>query len=135
MAADWIEGFVRSVEGGSFSFKNQSPPVEAFDYAADFESREKGFQDYLDDYEVWNTDAGGGSGRVEQADYNDPFGPAGRDQNQKLRCLHCEREFTVGDVKWEPSNWGIWVCPSWPKCDGAGIGFDLHPVTAEETAV
>jgi hypothetical protein len=64
-------------------------------------------------------------------DLDDPYGPAGRDPGEKLMCLHCDRRFTVADVKWEPGNGGIWVCPSWPSCDGGGIGFDLVRVDPE----
>jgi hypothetical protein len=62
-------------------------------------------------------------------DYADPFGPAGREPMEEVRCGRCKREFRVKDVKWEPdANGGIWVCPGWPACEGRGIGADIRAI-------
>ena len=58
-------------------------------------------------------------------DYNDPFKPNLKSKEQ-LYCLHCGRTFPESDVRWDPRA-ELWVCPNWPKCNGAGVGFDLLP--------
>ena len=51
----------------------------------------------------------------------------------EIGCSHCGGVFQSRDMKYNKGNryrtthgGPIWWCPN-PKCDGAGIGFDLFP--------
>lgn len=54
-----------------------------------------------------------------KGDYNDPFSPP--DTNIKVRCIHCEREYKVWEMKYEKSFW----CCKFEDCDGVGYGYDI----------
>jgi hypothetical protein len=65
-----------------------------------------------------------------QPDYHDPFA-AKPDSTQRMECLHCGKSYPENEVRYgiKPTvnaHEPYWWCPT-PKCDGAGVGFDIHP--------
>lgn len=56
----------------------------------------------------------------------DGFGPDLTKPDQPIFCLHCDGEFRMDQMVHESRFGGeaLWRCPN-PKCDGAGLGFDL----------
>lgn len=61
-----------------------------------------------------------------EPDYDGPFAPeAGSDQ--EMECLHCQEVFPESAITYE-QRFGeyLWWCPT-EGCDGAGVGFDIHP--------
>lgn len=62
-------------------------------------------------------------------DYQDPFAPS-RTGEREMRCLHCEDTFSEQAIVFEHRHGSpdpLWWCPN-PECDGAGVGYDIHPV-------
>lgn len=57
----------------------------------------------------------------------DPFGPP--ENACEVRCLHCGQKYSSSRIVWNPDRGpdGLWSCPV-PECDGAGFGFDIHPI-------
>lgn len=60
-------------------------------------------------------------------DYTDTFAPD-PDSTREMECLHCGARFEESEVTYE-QRFGdyYWWCPT-EGCDGAGVGFDIHPV-------
>ena len=50
-----------------------------------------------------------------------------KDQNKDVKCIHCDREYTMMDMVFE-HRFGmsepLWWCKH-PTCDGAGFGMDI----------
>jgi hypothetical protein len=47
-------------------------------------------------------------------------------------CLHCQEMYDSYLIEWREEKTprgrqGFWRCPT-PGCDGAGFGFDIHPI-------
>ena len=59
-------------------------------------------------------------------DFEDPFAP---DLNSEdiVKCLHCGDEYKEKEIKWSKTT-DMWVCKNYPRCDGTGLGFDIHRV-------
>jgi hypothetical protein len=56
---------------------------------------------------------------------SDVFAPT--DQNREVHCWHCEWRYKEQEAVWERRHGMLlWWCKN-PDCDGAGVGFDLHP--------
>jgi hypothetical protein len=56
----------------------------------------------------------------------DGFGPDLAHPDRAIFCLHCGGQFRMDEMVYE-SRFGeraLWRCPN-PKCDGAGLGYDL----------
>jgi hypothetical protein len=64
-------------------------------------------------------------------DYNDPFAPL-PGSTRIVRCLHCGQSYSEDKVVYglKPAassmDEPLWWCPT-PRCDGAGVGCDIHP--------
>lgn len=46
-----------------------------------------------------------------------------------MMCLHCGETVNEADIVYERrfgNPFALWYCPT-EGCDGAGVGFDLHP--------
>lgn len=63
-------------------------------------------------------------------DYEDQFAPK-RGGKRQLKCAHCEEVYPESKAQYRykigHTMAALWWCPT-PRCDGAGVGFDLHPV-------
>lgn len=61
---------------------------------------------------------------LQNPDFNDPFRP---DLNSEkiVKCLHCGDEYKEKEIKWSKTV-DMWVCKNYPRCDGAGLKFDIH---------
>ena len=68
----------------------------------------------------------------------DPADPAGDPFHPPsiptlVECLHCGEEYDSYLIEWrvdrgpDGKGYGMWCCPT-AGCDGAGFGFDIHPV-------
>jgi hypothetical protein len=64
-------------------------------------------------------------------DWKDPFAPA-RGGNRRMFCTHCGERFPEDKIQYRykigVTGQPLWWCPT-PRCDGAGVGFDIHPET------
>lgn len=63
-----------------------------------------------------------------EPDYRDAFAPE-RNSQREMLCLHCGETCTEDEIVYERRHGNpepLWWCPT-PGCDGAGVGFDLHP--------
>jgi hypothetical protein len=60
-------------------------------------------------------------------DFDDPFRP-GLSSTRKVKCIHCDRTYEEKEIRWgyRYGSW-LWWCKH-AGCDGAGFGFDIHPV-------
>lgn len=60
--------------------------------------------------------------------HTDTFAPD-PDSTREMECLHCGETFEESEVTYE-QRFGdyYWWCPT-EGCDGAGVGFDIHPVS------
>ncbi|HUT58235.1 MAG TPA: hypothetical protein VNA25_10345 [Phycisphaerae bacterium] len=57
---------------------------------------------------------------------DDPFCPPA--EPCRVCCLHCGQEYDSSQIVWRSgANGAFWCCPV-EGCDGAGFGFDIHPV-------
>ena len=75
--------------------------------------------------------------------YYNSFGPCGptrksvingKEPNKEVRCIHCGKQFKMLDMVFEyrfGESEPLWWCPK-PTCDGAGYGFDIHPVSSKK---
>ena len=57
-------------------------------------------------------------------DFNDPFAP-NLNSERIVVCLHCGEEYKENEIKWDKKA-DLWVCKNYPRCDGAGLGYDIH---------
>jgi len=57
----------------------------------------------------------------------DPFGPDLTQPARRIFCLHCNGSFRMDQMVYESRFGGeeLWRCPN-PKCDGAGLEYDLY---------
>jgi hypothetical protein len=59
-------------------------------------------------------------------DMDDQFKPD-LTSDREMRCLHCGKIFPEKSVIWAKRlDLWLWWCPN-PRCDGAGVGFDIYP--------
>jgi hypothetical protein len=55
----------------------------------------------------------------------DVFAPT--EQNREVECCHCGWRYKEHEAVWERrGGLLLWWCKN-EECDGAGVGFDLHP--------
>lgn len=53
-----------------------------------------------------------------------------------VHCLHCGEEYESYRIEWRifdgpDGKHGMWCCPI-EGCDGAGFGFDIFPIDADD---
>jgi len=50
------------------------------------------------------------------------------DEDIEVQCLHCDEKFMLSEAKFDGLLW----CKNYPKCDGAGLKWDLWPTHPKE---
>lgn len=67
----------------------------------------------------------------QNPDLEDPFRP-NLSSEKMVKCLHCGHEYKEKEIKWSKTA-DMWVCKNYPRCDGAGLGFDIHHIDEMST--
>ena len=62
--------------------------------------------------------------KEKEPDLDDPFGP-NLNSSRIVKCRHCGDKYQEKEIKWIPKE-GLLYCKNYPKCDGAGLGFDIQ---------
>lgn len=57
-------------------------------------------------------------------DFDDPFAPDLSSERIVVR-IHCGEKYKEKEIKWSKTT-DMWMCKNYPRCDGAGLGFDIH---------
>lgn len=61
---------------------------------------------------------------LNNPDFEDPFRPD-LSSEKIVKCLHCGDAYKEKEIRWSKIA-DMWVCKNYPRCDGAGLGFDIH---------